>query len=220
MVYNNLFEYEVSNEEIIIWRGIDPTIEVLVIPPEINRFPVVHIERGAFQGFNELVEVHFPKTMEVVENFAFQDCKNLRKVLCLGNEIQFSHAVFKGCTRLETFDAVGTVDLGIAVFENCENLRNFQGSINHIAHKTFKNCKKLNVTLVFADEVYRFHGGAFEGCDNIPCLVFNGNVQVADDLTNEFMMSVLIMCNPECCVADLAYFGAKVDTDCGVFIPF
>ena len=158
--------------------------------------------------------------IDVVENFAFQDCKNLRKVLCLGNEIQFSHAVFKGCTRLETFDAVGTVDLGISVFENCENLRNFQGSINHIAHKTFKNCKKLGVTLIFADEVYRFHGGAFEGCNSVPCLVFKGIIQVADDITNDFMMQVPIMCHPECCIADLAYLGANVDTDCGEVIPF
>ena len=220
MVYNNLFEYEVSNEEIVIWKGVDEDIEELIIPAAINRFPVVQIERGAFKGFKNLKEVHVPETMETIENFAFEDCINLRKVLCISDNIQFSHAVFRNCSKLETFVSTGTVDLGISVFENCKNLRNFQGNINHIANKTFKNCKKLNVTLIFADEVYRFHGGAFEGCDGIPCLVFNGNVQIADDLTNDFMMRVSIMCHPDCCIADLAYFGASVDTNCGVVLPF
>ena len=220
MVYNNLFEYEVSNEEIVIWRGIDDEIEELIIPSAINRFPVVHIERSAFQGFKNLREIQIPETMQVIENFAFEDCTMLRKVLIYSEDIQISHAAFRNCTRLETFDAANIVDLGISVFENCKNLRNFQGNISHIANKTFKNCEKLNVTLIFSEEVYRFHGGAFEGCNSIPALVFNGVVHVADELCNDFMMRVDIMCDPECCLAELAYLGAHVDTNCGVELPF
>ena len=76
------------------------------------------------------------------------------------------------------------------------------------------------MALTFAEEVYRFHGGAFEGCDSIPCLVFNGTIDIADDIMNDFLMQIPIMCHPECCLAELAYLGANVDTNCGEVYPF
>jgi len=73
----------------------------LVIPEKLNGYRVTSIAGNAFYGLDFLVNVTLPKSIVFVENSAFRNCDNLRKVENLEYARYVGKNAFKGCRRLQ-----------------------------------------------------------------------------------------------------------------------
>ncbi|MBQ7815283.1 MAG: leucine-rich repeat protein, partial [Thermoguttaceae bacterium] len=108
---------------------------------------VVDVFISAFEGA-DFETVRLPKSVRVVNNEAFKDCKSLKRVVIpedseLGT---IGNTAFGGCESLETFDCPKSMKVICAsAFADCESLKSFVGatSVEEIRDSAFWNCRSL-----------------------------------------------------------------------------
>lgn len=204
------FEYAIINNEVSILQCLDQNIEELEIPEHIDGYPVVKIERSAFYGLPFLRHVVLPTTLSIVESYAFEHCTSLEIVKCDAPNIEICNGAFRGCSNLRLFASEGTVYLRTAVFKNCKRLETICGRISGVARFTFANCSNLHNPLVFAKQVYRFHGDAFHNCENLTDIYLLGDIDVVDALNPETLTPICFHCVPSSNVLNWAYNGMRI----------
>ena len=74
-----LFEYEISNGEVII-TNCDKNVTEVVIPSEIEGYPVTAIGEYAFYNCKKLKSVYISKVVKNIYRRAFYNCSNLKSV--------------------------------------------------------------------------------------------------------------------------------------------
>lgn len=78
---------------------------VLTIPESIciygEDIPVMVIGKKAFLGSEDLVGVILPNTITTIDNWAFAQCKNLRKVVILAKEVTYGKGVFSDSDNID-----------------------------------------------------------------------------------------------------------------------
>lgn len=120
------------------------------------------IRRLAFNGCKNLKELNLPKSMEEIENNAFQNCISLENVNC--NElIYLGGSVFFGCKSLNKIDFGDKLLLiGSYAFYECSSLTlvDVPQSCKRIYNKAFAYCTSLEElyipsgTILYDDYVY------------------------------------------------------------------
>lgn len=127
-----------------------------------------------------------------INQMAFMDCKNLKKVEFTGDSptININHDAFRNCTSIEEiiFPENMTADFKIDAFRNCSavNELTFNGNINITSH-AFRECSGLknltfngdinlstdafyncnHITNIAIDTSKPINGSAFNGCVNL-----------------------------------------------------
>ena len=100
------FEYEVVNGEARITNYLklferDP---VLVIPDELDGYPVTCIGREAFQKYTELTDLTIPDSVKTLEINAFKECTNLTNVTIPAGVTSIEYNPFPDCASLTYID--------------------------------------------------------------------------------------------------------------------
>lgn len=96
----------------------------IVIPSEINGFPVTEIGSEAFQNCTEITEVILPDTITEIQSYAFAGSGIKRFYFPSSPKIACWVSVFKDCANLEkVYLSEGVNRLGTGTFTGCENLR-------------------------------------------------------------------------------------------------
>ena len=180
------------------------------IPDEINGKPVVQIESGAFRGMKNLEAVWIGKNVTLVESEAFSDCPSLKSVEIMSPEVEFDSYVFSSCVSLKRFYAAGIVSLSSGVFYRCKKLEEFTGIIDMAYRHAFAYCESLKDGLQFAEEVYYFTSDAFRGNCGIKNLYFAGSIDKLGEPTLDSFNSLILHCNENSNVCDLAYEGYNI----------
>jgi len=130
----------------------NPKIMVLDLK---NCFNVVELPDD-FSSLSSLREVNFdgcfnlegvvtlPRTVEILRDDAFRNCKKVFRVDAPGLK-EVGNRVFKGCLNLETFDIGSVKDIGNEVFASCSSLKqfHFRSSIKRIGKGCFSGCRAL-----------------------------------------------------------------------------
>lgn len=112
------------------------------------------IPEGAFTGCTSLKKVNAPRLC-VVKSSAFSGCKNLTNISFANIEQQS--------------------EIGIKAFSDCEKLTNiYLGTVTKIEDSAFENCTSLE-KLVFPSRLNSIYNYAFDGCENLTDVTYEGN---------------------------------------------
>lgn len=202
------FTYELNVEEngIVITGYEGEKQGDLVIPDEIDGYPVTEIGKGAFQHSSFEGELVFPESIVKINNDAFYDCE-FSGELVFPKELQvigkYAFAGCKGFTGDLIFPVnVNTIDDGAFAMSRCftghlqlpEKLiylgkkafyySELQGDliipigVEKINDSTFEGCEGFNGKLYISDNVKVIGELAFEGCSN-----FTGELVLPTNLT-------------------------------------
>lgn len=107
--------------------------------------------------------VEIPEGVTAVDDFAFQDCRNLKQVVFPSTLEKIGESAFENCTKLEEATMQeGLTTLQDKAFCNCRSLKSVHlpGSVRHFGKGVFERCE--NLSQVSGDENVPWQGkGAF-----------------------------------------------------------
>jgi hypothetical protein len=121
------------------------TLNVLV-PPNINGYPVTTIAASAFNGLNTITNLNIPGNVTNIGIQAFQFCSGLASVTMNYGAVSIGDAAFYGCTSLA----------GIVI----------PNSVTYVGNSAFNGCTNL-ASLSLGSSVVTIGGNAFEGCNHL-----------------------------------------------------
>jgi hypothetical protein len=104
-------------------RGFTGTGDKVTIPDKISDLPVTRIGQSAFADCPSLTEVTIPASVRTIEDGAFSNCINLRKV------------------KIST----GVTSIGMKVFYGCEDFTEITipATVSYIDEQAFSDCRGL-----------------------------------------------------------------------------
>ncbi|MDR1216158.1 MAG: leucine-rich repeat domain-containing protein [Treponema sp.] len=115
----------------------------VVIPAEIQGFPVREISDRAFLGCGSLDSVAIPDSVTKIGAYAFMDCSNLASIAIPDSVTEIGKQAFMGCIRL----------FSVAIPDG----------VTEISEGTFMDCIRL-VSVAIPDSVTEIGAGAFSRC--------------------------------------------------------
>lgn len=95
----------------------------LTVPAELGGRTVRSLGVDCFTYCNTLTTVYLPNTLEVIEDYAFNDCKRLRGIFIPESVTSIGEGAFYGCENLEAISIPGSVvSIGTQAFGACNSL--------------------------------------------------------------------------------------------------
>lgn len=177
------FRYTISNGEVSIYKYVGSEREV-VIPSEINGYPVTSIGSLGFQGNEILESVKIPNTITSIESNAFRDCFNLISIEIPNSVTSIGAYAFYGCTNLKSIEIPDSVtSIGKGLFSQCKSLKNITlpKNIKSIENSMFSGCISLE-NVVMSDEVKSIGEYAFKDCTNLKSIELSKTLKYIDKL--------------------------------------
>ena len=115
--------YTVDHDEATITGYSGAVIGHLVIPSEIDGYPVVAIGNWVFYECNDLTGVTIPNGVATIGEGAFYNCRALTAVAMSASVTALGNYAFENCASLTSLTIPGSVtNVGTAAFEYCGNL--------------------------------------------------------------------------------------------------
>lgn len=99
----NIFRTILSEESIYLMEY-NGESEHVVIPDSIEGKTVVKIFSSCFSYNNKIESVVIPKSIETIDERAFSNCENLKKVTILNENIKIDKEAFNECNNIESID--------------------------------------------------------------------------------------------------------------------
>ena len=140
------FTYTLSDSGEATITGCSEDIFDLVIPSEIDGYPVVAIGDDAFSSRGDLTTVIVSEGITDIGDRAFYSCNFIEKISLPSTMALIGEDAFFGCASLKSVT--------------------IPGSVSSIGFGTFANCKSLE-TLVFSEGVSRIGQMSFFGCESL-----------------------------------------------------
>ena len=192
----SIFTYTVNNGSATI-TGLNGSITdtELIIPSEIDGYPVTSIGNEAFKG-TAITSVTIPDSVTSIGNRVFRQCSNLVSVR-IGNGVtsigegafhstgitgvtipdsvtSVGDFVFHSCKNL-TNAAIGSglTDMGWGMFADCSNLESvtIKDGVSSIGEVMFANCSSLT-SITIPASVTSIDSCAFENCGSLTSVIF------------------------------------------------
>lgn len=136
----------------------------IIIPKIIDGKPVSAIGKGAFKN-SKIKSIVLSSYIKSIEDYAFEDCKNLKSVLNLNCNV--GNSAFEGCIQLSEIEFGNeTKSIGNEAFRDCKQLKNiiFGESVNSIGKLAFWGCSCSEINLE-ATQITELSRSCFNGCD-------------------------------------------------------
>lgn len=99
-VENGIVNYRIEREKAVV-TGFQGYAANLVLPSQIEGYPVAVIDRKAFLSRKSLCRILLPDCVEEVGDWAFAHCDSLAEVSFPRREVRFGRAAFKDCRSLK-----------------------------------------------------------------------------------------------------------------------
>lgn len=187
-------EILIRQKEIVITE-VKTTQKNVILPDEIDGYPISDIGDSAFENNDSIEHVTLPKQLKNVRKNAFKNCKNLKsvdipssvkvieecsyanctslkKISLLNDIIIILDKAFDGCTQLEKINIPGTsCCLNKDVFDNTafyNNESNWENGVLYVGH--------CLVTAKGIKNTYK----AKEGTTTIASFAFKDNTELTD----------------------------------------
>lgn len=153
---------------------------VVKIPEFVNMYRVTVIGQWAFEK-SSIEELYYPDSLCCIEDGAFIDCHNLKKVasyptVCEPKSLDVMHVAFNRCENLTTFESYVPVNIWYQAFQGCSSLSQIDAKILGFGDKAFFDSKITS--LHFADNVL-WGKGSYSGMPLLTDLYFDG--KISDD---------------------------------------
>ena len=151
----------------------------LVIPSELDGYPVTRIDEDAFSGCS-VTGIVIPDSVISIGDWVFSGCSELTGVTIPNSILSIGNAAFSGCSGLTDVTIPNSVtDIGSGVFYGCSGLTSvtIATSVMRISDSMFQECSRLT-SVTIPDGVVSIEEWAFYGCSGLT------NVTIPDSVTS------------------------------------
>ena len=134
----------------------------IVIPEEMDGYPVREIGAECFKDCRTLESVEIPGSVSVIRKGAFEECRNLSSVLFAEGLERIEDAAFEHTAITELRLPEGLRDIGEHAFNRNNEIATLfiPGTVEDIGSFAFYYCNKLT-SVVFGEGMRRFPEGYF-----------------------------------------------------------
>ena len=166
--FAKIFEYQVKYHEITINKVKNFSDSQMVIPSEIDGYPVTALSDSIFADFNGLERVVIPEGIAELPDNAFSGCKKLTSVKAEGTITRIGENCFKNCHSLtEVPDMNAIREVPDMAFYECNSIDiSIPTDISFIGEKAFYNCDAIRL-LIIPSSVKSIGDYAFYDCDGV-----------------------------------------------------
>jgi hypothetical protein len=115
--------YAITDQREIMIMGLTKPFQgnVLIIPEEIEGYPVRIISRSAF-AYTNIVNIKLPNNLRIIEDTAFFNCPYLMNVIVPNQLTSIGNFAFEYCYNLRRFLIPHVQALGNHLFDGCSML--------------------------------------------------------------------------------------------------
>ncbi len=139
------FEYDIANGEAVITKYIGSAADI-VIPSEIDGYPVTRIGFQAFSWLSRIESVVIPEGVYAIEDRVFTMCSKIKSISLPQSLTSIGSEAFSSCSSLESI----SIPNGVKIIENstfngCSSLKNVSlpVSIESLGDQAFYSCYAL-----------------------------------------------------------------------------
>ncbi len=168
----------------------------LIIPSVYDNMPVTSIDKGAFYGCKNLINVTIPDGITCIDDRAFAFCSSLTGITIPGSVTSIGNYAFYGCSQLKSIMLpYGVKSIGNETFYDCTSLISVTipdsvtsidgGAFNHCPIETatipalaVKYIKNSELKTVVITSGFSIGEGAFSGCSKLT------SITMPDTMTN------------------------------------
>lgn len=125
-------------------------------------------------------EYEFLNSVTKVNNYAFSDCKYLKKVIMKDNVNEIGKQIFKECEKLsEVILSKNINKMPEYTFLRCYNLTKVEipEGVTELEYGVFASCTSLE-RMVMPDSVRVIDAGLFTGCTNLKYVKLSDNIEI------------------------------------------
>lgn len=166
------FTYTVSNTEATI-IGHDPALSGdIVIPSELDGYPVVCIGDSAFSIEYDITSIKIEKGIKKIGEKAFYHCKNIVNIEIPNSVEKIGCGAFWHCDNLTKITIPeSVVSIGELAFSYCINLVDLtiKNGVKTIDNNAFHHCERLK-SLTIPDSVTYMGYPLMRGCNSLETL--------------------------------------------------
>ena len=148
----------------------------LIIPSQLNGYPVTEILDRAFYDCKNLTSVVIPNSVTNIGTGAFGYCKGLTSVTIPDSVTEIGDFVFANCTSLTSVVIPNSVtNIGDGAFECCQGLTSvvIPDSVTEIENCAFMVCTNLT-SLMIPNSVTKIGSYAFDYCTGLKSVAIGG----------------------------------------------
>ena len=155
-----------------------PYVEEVVLPTTITS-----IENNAFCNCTNLKKVNIPNTITSIDYNAFCNCTNLKKVNIPNSVTSIGNSAFSGCTGLTSITIPDSItSIGSSTFYECTGLTSITipDSITIINRETFFGCTDLT-SVIIPNTVTKISDTAFSNCSGLTNITIPNSVTIIEN---------------------------------------
>ena len=144
----------------------------LLVPAIIEGLPVVLIGESAFEDCRDLSRVVLPDSVEQIEADGFNGCLKLASIALPANLQSIGAGAFRDCRQLSALVLpAGVTIIGERAFERCISLQSItlSASLTGIGDFAFKNCVELDA-ITLPSSLNSLGVGAFSACAQLQAI--------------------------------------------------
>ena len=175
---------------------------------------VNRINARAFMNAKNLQSIELPDTIGVIEEYAFNECSNVKEVRSYGRRLDHLLVIEKGaflyCSQLEQVQLNRPlIFIANDVFKGCRYLQTFTGKISIVHRGAFEGCNLESLS--FADRA-TIKANSIEK-SGVKKLIFYGESSTIMTKVWNWMKraKLQICCLPNSNLVNLAYEGVNVE---------
>lgn len=159
----------------------------LVIPSEIDGYPVTSIGNHAFENCSFLIGVTIPEGVKNIDELAFNHCTSLEKIDIPATVTSIEGFAFANCTKLTQIDFPDSLTyIGEYAFHKCSNIQEIilPPNIRTIRHCAFAGTQITVISIPNSASTLYSRGGttyksAFWGAERLTKIIFeNGRTEI------------------------------------------
>lgn len=188
------FEFKIDNKKVSIVKFKGSPKDV-VIPEEIDGYPVTQILEKAFANCETLETINLPQSLEFIGKQAFISCTNLIKITLPPRVCHLGSSAFSHCTSLSEVTLSEDLEkINESTFFKCTNLSQvvFNKKLKIIDMYSFFLCQKLNF-IFLPSSLVLIAKYSFINCTNLWSIIFLD--EDSDELQNILIEKNAILYN-------------------------
>ncbi len=177
-----IFNYIIQNGEICIMSCTAKTEPNIVIPSEIEGYPVTSIYQNIFHWNNYITSVTLPHTLKEIGVKAFYECYNLERVY-ITDLSAFCKIDFLG-DDLATSNHANPLYNGADLYLNGQKLTNLviPSDVTYLSDDLFARCSSIESVTVLQN-VKEIGGSVFYDCPNLKTATISADTKVLGEFT-------------------------------------
>ena len=181
-------DYEIKNGEVTITDCDESITGELVIPSEIEGYPVTRIGEHAFYDCTGLTSITIPDSVTSIDSRAFYCCTGLTSITIPDSVTSIGGSAFHGCASLTSITIPDSVtSISDWAFSFCSSLTSITADENNAVYDSRNNCNAIIETAtnklisgckntVILDSVTSIEDFAFSGCTGLTSITIPDSV--------------------------------------------